>query len=1296
MDPRDLGVMDFRGTERFEILRRIGEGGMGVVYEALDRERQEKVALKILLRVSPSAIYRIKKEFRALADVSHPNLVRLHELVYAQDRWFFTMELIHGVNFLHHVRPGMVSEAQTEELTLPTLGPDLNDPHDPNSEAAARLLAEVAVGQLEPSALPPLDLDRLRHALRELAEGLVALHDAGKLHRDIKPGNVIITERRRLVLLDFGLATDVDEDSLAQSALGGVVGTVGYMAPEQALGQALTAASDWYSVGTMLFQALTGRLPYTGSLYQVIFQKQQRDPPRPTSLVASLPGDLDDLCMALLCRDPAGRPAGREILERLGGLPPSIATAPIAIPTPELQHSFIGRDRELKALRDAFEASRERPVVLHVNGAAGIGKSALVRHFLDELEAQSEANVFAGRCYQRELVPYKALDNLIDALSRELRKRPVAQARALLPAGAPSLARLFPVLNRVEAIHDLSAAENPKDPVQVQRQAFDAFSGLLGNLSKQKPVVLCLDDLQWGDADSARLLESTLRAPGAPPLLLIAIYRWEDRESSELLVRLGASSGALDTRDLTLGPLARRAALALARSALTRAWLMAPVRNASLSASRSQTGSGQSDDRMYQRTISDAELERRAEEVVAEAQGSPLLIFELASHTERTEESNPGDSGQSASGPISLKDVLKRRLRNLPAPSRRLLEIIAVADRPVRKSLALRAAQLAPEERRAVALLQADHLIRARLSDGEDELQTYHPRIRPAVIESLTERELRARHEDLVRALEAEDNPVSADLIHHLKESGYTERAVEVASKAAAQSIEAFAFFNAASLYGMAVGISQDGDEDFSLRAQWAEALANAGRGGEASEAYLKAAKKAPSDRATDLYRRAAEQMLRFGKVDQGLEVLQTTMQQFHMELPTDPQVALNQLREVRSRLRVRGLAFQERELHEIPPRVLEQVDICWTAAVGLTMVDMIRASIFISAFLHRALDAGDKGRIARALAMELAYLTSEGREQEDRSLRVLQALESLAEKLDDPYVRGFASLGAGFAALHEGRWRDAVEHCERCATLLKTRTSGVHWELDTAETFTLWGRVYSGRFNGLRAYLERLREDAKTRGNAYALALFSMPSSTSLVWLADDDETRARKALDEAVGATSRSRFYLQHFWELTARVQLDLYSGDGKRAWARINTYWSLIEDSHFTRVQVIRIEALFLRARAALAASGLGDPKLLDVAAEDAERIAKERIAWARPMAAMLRARICATRKKRSEAIRLLKEAVSDFRKSDMELYAVVTERRRAQVLENRALVERCDEAMRRLGVRNPKRMARLLAP
>src|SRR5687768_11370620 len=111
-----MGEREFKGTDRFELKRRLGQGGMGVVYEAYDRVRSVRVALKTLNRFDAQAIYRMKQEFRALADVSHPNLAHLHELVSAGEHWFFTLELVDGVDFLTWVRGASGEDAVTIEV----------------------------------------------------------------------------------------------------------------------------------------------------------------------------------------------------------------------------------------------------------------------------------------------------------------------------------------------------------------------------------------------------------------------------------------------------------------------------------------------------------------------------------------------------------------------------------------------------------------------------------------------------------------------------------------------------------------------------------------------------------------------------------------------------------------------------------------------------------------------------------------------------------------------------------------------------------------------------------------------------------------------------------------------------------------------------------------------------------------------------------------------------------------------------------------------------------------------------
>ncbi len=442
------GGSEFGGTERFELRRQLGAGGMGVVYQAYDRERDGLVALKTMSQVDAGSLYRFKREFRALADLAHPNLATLHELFFKDDQWFFTMELVEGRNFVEYARA----------------------PSDGREREA-----------------------RLVKSLRQLVDGVGALHAAGHLHRDIKPSNVLVTEQGRVVLLDFGLVTPLAGFGGYHSTTPRVLGTLAYMAPEQGSGRPLSEASDWYSVGLMLYEALTGRIPFVEpelpgdtrsaqrsalprtlsdsqadtqeqatppvpgpqvNWIRVLSARLDSEPPPPRQLEPEVPAALNDICVGLLRSQPEARLSRPQILERLGAVEPGAVSLEAVPAVP-----FVCRADHLQALQEAFETVRRgRPVTVYVHGSSGIGKTALARRFLDGLLERDRAVVLEGRCYEQESVPYKALDSIVDALSHYLACLKRALAAELLPRDTWALARAFPVLSRVDLI-----AEWPSD-----------------------------------------------------------------------------------------------------------------------------------------------------------------------------------------------------------------------------------------------------------------------------------------------------------------------------------------------------------------------------------------------------------------------------------------------------------------------------------------------------------------------------------------------------------------------------------------------------------------------------------------------------------------------------------------------------------------------------------------------------------------------------------------------------------------------------------------------------------------
>ncbi|HEU4532718.1 MAG TPA: AAA family ATPase, partial [Polyangiaceae bacterium] len=375
--------------------------------------------------------------------------------------------------------------------------------------------------------------------------------------------------------------TDLSPSAIDRSSLASLAGTPLYMSPEHATGQLLTMASDWYCVGLMMYKALTGLVPheeYAGNVFQLLLMRQQKAPTRPGELEPSVPPDLDALCARLLLRDPAGRPSGREVVEHLGRTR-AVSAASSARPPAQVEPpAFVGREGELAALREALrEARGGRAVVASVVGQSGVGKSRLVQRFLEEVAGGDGAIVLTGRCWEGESVPYKAIVGLVDNLRRHLRQiahGPGGEAAVerLLPRDVWALARLFPSLQRVGAV-----ARAPRrggegaEPRELRRRAFAAARELFARMSDQAPVVLHVDDLQWGDRDSAELLSEVLRGPGAPPLCVLLTCRSGDREQSSFFRALAPEAGDAagpSRRSIEVGPLPPADAEALAQRLL--------------------------------------------------------------------------------------------------------------------------------------------------------------------------------------------------------------------------------------------------------------------------------------------------------------------------------------------------------------------------------------------------------------------------------------------------------------------------------------------------------------------------------------------------------------------------------------------------------------------------------------------------------------------------------------------------------------------------------------------------------
>ncbi len=1184
------------GASRFEIRKKLGAGAFGAVFQAFDRERGAVVAVKSLRRFDAAAIYRFKKEFRSLTDLSHRNLVKLFELASVGDQWFFTMEHVDGVDLRTWVRPDDV-----------------------------------------------LDPSRARAALEQLALGVVALHRAGKLHRDIKPSNVLVEPAtERVVLLDFGLVTDVAPAARDRTAEKRILGTPSYMSPEQATRGDTSEASDWYSVGVVLYELLTGRLPQAGGADALLMAGPRAVPSPPSAVDATVPEELDDLCMALLSAAPQDRPTGRDVLRRLGvreDVPP-IADA-----------LFVGRTQELDALRAAFLEAADDAVVVRLHGRSGMGKSSVLAAFLDEIEQRDDALVLSGRCYEQDSVPYKALDTVIDALTRELMRLDEDDAHDLMPRDILALARLFPVLRRVQAVALPRVPRfEPPDPHESRRRAFTALRELIAAFARKRRVVIAIDDLQWGDVDSANLLAEVLRAPHAPRALVVASYRREEVDASAFLRAFLPAHP--DAREVAVDPMTTEDAQDMLAS-----------------------------------LVGISQPDRLRDALIDDARGNPFLLHELALHILH-DDSNSIDTSR-----VSVDDMLRRRIRQLSPAAQRTLCAIAVAARPIPHAIAKRAAELGDDSETTVVELRAARMVRSLGIRQDDLVEAYHDRVRETAVATLSAQELADTHRRLAEALEASDHSDREALAAHFWAAGDAARAARYAILAAKQAADALAFDRAAALYRFAIDAqSPEGRDGSLLRERLANALVNAGRGAEAARAYLSAVDGAYVGEALEYRRLAAEQLMRAGYVDEGMRALEQVLASLGLDMPKPGRLSMLSLMFSRLRLRLRGLDFVPRDPTQIASESLSRIDTLWSVAAALGMVNTVAGVDFQARNVLLALDTGDPMRVARALSMEGIYVSLGGYRTRKRSGRLMGRALELVEGGEDAKTEAQVLGSAAFRHFQLGELDAAYERATRSNKMLRGQCTGVAWELDTSELMIVWVLYYQGRLAELAERLPKFVRAARERGDLFAHTSFNVGVANAH-WLCRDEPERARAESDAAIERWSDLGFHLQHYWAWLSRTQHQLYASDAEGALATLRATWPRLQQAMFLRIQAVAIEGWHTRARVELANG------LVDDAGKAAKRLEREKLPWSHALAACVRAGMATARDDRRAAVAELDRAATVAEEARLGLFAIAARRRRGELLggdEGRALTRDADEALTAESVVAPGRLCAMLIP
>ncbi len=1347
---------------RFQLLERLGAGGMGQVYKALDEQSGRLVALKFLHNIDRVKLPKLKHEFRAIQGLSHPNLVRYDELRVEGDTAFLVMEFVAGQNLTAYLRS------------------QRRDSSDPSATAAPA------------DALPAVAVE----LFHQLSKAIGAIHAAGIIHCDLKPSNVLVTSDGRVVLLDFGINQSiqaVDGGSVGDNTVNDpagfaagrpVGGTRGYMSPEQLAALPLSPATDCFSLGLVFREVISA------------FKPAER---------SSAPGRLlEEVAEELLRLDPSRRLQALDVVARLGNYRHSKlgdssllgsvrqTVQPWATGTRYASEQFVGRARELAILDAAYQECRSgKAIWVEIHGASGIGKSALIEHFLEsQRQSQEPALCFEGRCLERESIPFRALDDLAYRIAQYLQSRrtqadapeatglsgtSVRAATSLhadIGLSAAELASLTQQLPYLRVLRsqgtDSDGRSNVRESVVehdlagnmlVEEAAREAallaargFAKVVAHLSHRQTVILCIDDVQWGDVDSAELLTEMFRTSHQLGLLLITTSRTapDDRRgfSTKLVENLGRPEIRAYCKQLPLSELGHDEACELLRSSVG-------------------PGTSEHDERVG------TELARLTEQ----AAGHPYLLRALARQLilHGWTQSGPAYSAETSTKllpesltreSISLESLIRAQLKSLDPAQRKLLDTVAVAggraEWPLLDALtagvpAYKRPLTEQLSRRDTRSLEAADLVRSTVDrEGREVLELYHDQVRACLLGELTSVQQRELHLSLAVAGLSTGIVGPERLAEHFAQAGDSPSAAVHAAIAAERALTVHAYEQAVHWLRRLIELLPRGDaSELDRRVQLAAALRSAGHRAEAASEYQAAASLTsdPTQRFR-LVHSAATCLLMAGQLDTGVALLNESLPQLGVRVELSQGRALAKL--IWHRLliswRLRKFSGGSADLNNSAASnaTIDQYDLrsgrtrielAWSTGLALGSYLPLLSIEFLSRIFAILLKHPDPEYTPLVLLSEAAVAEFDGRpkfrpsaakllraarrysarfpeppKQSDsgpdikasQSTTDQDALKSQPRNEHEPSLRmqsrctdfdhqiAYRLACATQKHFLAGRWRASIRALNRLEAL-PSRHPDQPFYLATAQRSGLMAFFYTGQYTEMRRRVCEAVERARRTDDVFALT--NLRTLCSVHWLFDDQPEVARREIDEAMQPWPRNELLTQHMMEFIGRMHLALYSDDPTEAWDLCERHWRRLSRSYLMRMQYARIKFHYLRGCAAVRQAYVqpNNGAYSNALSQSITTLRREHATWARCLADALSTNSLALRENSNIALSQTVRANSvRFASLGMTIHKLAAEYQLAWLTRNDMLREAVLNQVKQLGIKQPFALLRVSYP
>ena len=658
------------------------------------------------------------------------------------------------------------------------------------------------------------------------------------------------------------------------------------------------------------------------------------------------------------------------------------------------------------------------------------------------------------------------------------------------------------------------------DPHELRERAFAALGALLAKLARRRPLVVYIDDLQWADRDSLQLLVELFRSALAAG----------DAVSSAPCARRTSPA----TRTAGCARPSRRSPRGTRRARFDLGPL-SPAEQRALVARLLPGGQAPAD--------------ALGDEFWAQSSGSPLFLSEMARFAREHGSLPEGERRP------SLEDVIYGRIAELPPSAFALIEMVAAAGEPTPLWILGDASGLPPDDReRALGILRVVNLVRVARYAGEPWLAPYHDRVRETLQARLPPDRQKRLHRQLAEVLErwetGDRRRVGAPLARRrrsqaggaLPGQGRARRRRQARLRPRRRALPR----------RPRVGRGRPESRRDLLRAR-GEALALAGRGYEAAGEYRAAAEGAEPELAAELVRRAADELLRCGRLVEGMDAMREVMRSVGWRPPTSRRGILAALVWQRARLGLRGLGYTARKPTEVPAQELARLDTLYAASSALGMIDNLLGAYVQTRHLRTALAAGEEKRVVRALAIEVVYRAAAGGPRNLGQAQTLaRDIELKARRTGNPTLIAITKLAVGGTCFFGGDYRRTAFAFEEAEQLLASLV-GVEWERTTARFFRCYSRIAMGDFAAAARDAEATLADAERRNNLYARGLFGTSPG---IWscLIADDVAGATRRLESGREGWPDDPFLMIHFLEMTAGAVVAIYRGDPQAALERL----------------------------------------------------------------------------------------------------------------------------------------------